>query len=67
MTVDVRVEIEDFTIAVIDGFCNGTGYGRKELINEILGDWAYKKHHEATIILRVAGNKPDDSDRRRHK
>lgn len=55
---ELRVELPDFTVAVLDGTCSASGSCRTELVNEILLQWATKKHREATIILRVAGDNP---------
>ena len=55
---ELRVELPDFTTAVLDGFCSATGKCRTELVKQILGDWAIQKHYESTIVLRVAGNNP---------
>jgi hypothetical protein len=62
---ELRVEIPLFTAAVLDGFCSATGVCRTELVNEILSDWAHREHHKATIILRVADDAKNLSERRK--
>jgi hypothetical protein len=62
---DVRVDLKEFTVAVLDGYCQGLGICRNKLINEILGDWAYQEHHKSRLVIRVAGDKPDVADDRR--
>ncbi len=49
-------------LAVIDGYCNGTGKDRTAVIREILGTWSKEKLHVATLICRVAGVNPMDAE-----
>lgn len=61
---ELRVELPEFTIAVLDGHCSANGACRTKLVTQILGDWAKDKYHEATIILRVAGSNPTLPDKK---
>ena len=45
-------------VSVLDGYCHGTGADRTHVMRGLLHDWAEKKLHEATVILRVAGRNP---------
>ncbi len=62
---EIRVEIPNDELAVLDGYCNATGESRTDVIREVLAAWSGRKLHEATIILRVAGRNPvtPESDR----
>jgi len=62
-TVELRAEMPRFIIDVLDGQCSATGECRSELVRCILGEWANQRHREAILILRVAGNKPAESDK----
>ena len=55
---ELRVELPESTVAVLDGHCSATGKCRTELTKEILGAWAAQKLHESTVICRVAGVNP---------
>ena len=59
---EIRVEVDDDELAVLDGFCSATGTGRTAVIRELLKAWSDKKLHEATLILRVAGRNPTLSE-----
>ncbi len=59
---EIRVEVDDEELAVLDGFCSATGTGRTAVIRELLKAWSDKKLHEATLILRVAGRNPTLSE-----
>jgi hypothetical protein len=62
-TVELRAEMPRFIIDVLDGQCAATGECRTELVRFILSEWANQRHHEATLILRVAGSNPTKSDK----
>ncbi len=61
-TTEVRFEIPLADLAVIDGYCNGTGKDRTKVIKEVLGDWSRDKLHVATVICRTAGVNPMQPD-----
>lgn len=64
---EVRVEVPNEDLSVLDGYCSATGKSRTDVIKSLLSDWSQRKLHEATIVLRVAGRNPvaPESDRRR--
>ncbi len=55
---EIRVEVPNDELAVLDGYCSATGKNRTDVIRSLLHQWADRKFHEATIILRVAGHNP---------
>lgn len=61
--VEIRVKVPRFAIDVLDGISMAAGSFRNELIAEILMDYAEKKHHEASLVLKLAGDNPRKLDR----
>jgi len=59
---EIRFEIDDQDMAVIDAYCSATGRCRTEVVREILGAWAEKKIHESMLVMRVAGRNPVRSE-----
>lgn len=55
---ELRIELPAAEVAVLDGYCQATGKSRSGVLRELLQTWSEQKHHEATVILRVAGHKP---------
>jgi hypothetical protein len=53
-------------VRVLDGYCHGSGRDRTGTMREILHEWAERKLHEATMIVRVAGGNPTPPDGGRH-
>lgn len=53
---EVRFEAKPEVLAILDGYCSARGKCRTAFINDLLEKWAKAKHHEATVILRVAGS-----------
>ena len=45
--------------AVLDGYCSAHGIKRTVVMRRILKEWSEKKHHEAIMVCRVAGSKPE--------
>lgn len=62
---EISFEVPASEAAVLDGYCNAHGIKRTTVFRRILREWSEKKHHEATVIVRVAGSKPvaPDADR----
>lgn len=60
---EIRFEAKPETVAVLDGYCSATGRCRTAFINALLEEWAQKKLHEASVVLR-AGGKPAGPDRK---
>lgn len=61
-TTELRFEMPVSELAVIDGYCNGTGKDRTKVVKEIIAAWSKEKLHVATVICRVAGVNPMDAD-----
>lgn len=59
---EIRVEVPNDELAVLDGYCSATSESRTDVIRELLAAWSEKKLHEATVILRVAGRNPVGSE-----
>lgn len=59
---EIRVEVPDDELAVLDGYCSATGTGRTAIIRALVKEWSDRKLHEATLILRVAGRNPTVSE-----
>ena len=55
---EIRVEVPDEHLAVLDGYCSATSESRTDVIKELLAEWSKRKLHEASVILRVAGRNP---------
>ena len=65
-TTEVRVQMPNDMLRVIDGYCNAKGMDRTTVIREVLGTWSEEKLHVATVICRVAGVNPMALDKGRH-
>lgn len=55
---EIRFEVDAAECSVLDGYCQGTGRNRTEVIREILAKWSGDQLHVATLICRVAGRNP---------
>jgi len=55
---EIRVEVPDEHLAVLDAYCSASSESRTDVIKELLAEWSKQKFHEATLILRVAGRNP---------
>ncbi len=55
---EVRFEVPSTELAVLDGFCSATGQDRTTVVRKVLREWSHRKHREARMIVRVAGDKP---------
>lgn len=62
---EIRIELPDDEVRVLDGYCSGTGKGRTDVIRSLLRDWSASKLHESIMVCRVAGVTPmaSESDR----
>ena len=59
---ELRVEVPNDELAVLDGYCSATSESRTDVIRSLLAQWSNRKLHEATVILRVAGRTPTPSE-----
>lgn len=57
-TVEVRLELDEARVRVLDGYCSATGKTRTDVIRGLLQEWSSRELHEATLICRVAGVNP---------
>ena len=57
-TTEISFELSAEEVAVLDGYASATGKKRTAVFRQILREWSEKKHHEAMMICRVAGDKP---------
>jgi len=62
---EIRFEIPDEDLAVLDGFCAADNSDRTTVIRSILSEWSKSKLREATLICRVAGINPLSPDGQR--
>ena len=60
-TTEISFEVSADEAAVLDGYCQAKSIKRTVLMRQLLRDWSAEKLHEATLIMRVAGSKPDHS------
>ena len=61
-TSEIRFDMPTEELSVLDGYVNAKGKCRTEVIRKILSDWSEAKRHEATLICRVAGINPVESE-----
>jgi len=66
MQTELRVQVQNEELSVLDGYCNATGKPRTEVIRALLKEWSDRKLHEATLICRVAGCNPTSLDKDRN-
>ena len=57
-TTELRVQLPAEEVSVLDGYCAGTGQDRTKVLRQILREWSDAKHHEAIMVVRVAGRNP---------
>lgn len=57
-TTEIRLEVPADEVGVLDGYCQATGKTRTAVLRSLLQEWSDRKHHEAKVILRVAGGHP---------
>lgn len=56
--VELRGMCPAMTVNVLDAVSLSKGQTRTELVNDILGDWAKAKVHEASLVSRVLNGNP---------
>lgn len=64
---EIRIEVPDDEVAVLDGYCAGSGKGRTDVMRSILRDWSAAKLHESIMVCRVAGVTPTPSESDRNQ
>ena len=60
-TTEISFEIPACEASVLDGYCAARGIKRTVVMRRLLKEWSDEKWHEATLIMRVAGIKPEAS------
>jgi hypothetical protein len=58
---EISFECTAAETAVLDAYCVAHGIKRTQVMRQLLKDWSDKTWHQATLIVRVAGNKPDSA------
>lgn len=64
-TTELRVDIPKEIMGVIDAHWMarpGAKASRNEVVNEILKEWAGKRWHEASLVLKLVPCNPDSSE-----
>ena len=56
---EISFEVSPDEVAVLDGYCSAKNIKRTTVFRQLLKDWSAEQLHVATLILRVAGNKPE--------
>jgi hypothetical protein len=52
---ELRQDISEKAAAVLDAESYRTGQTKQDIVRKILDDWADRKIHEASIVMRFAG------------
>ena len=55
---EIRCELTNDEMGVIDGFVSATRSNRTDVISRILSEWSQKKLHESILVCRAAGVNP---------
>jgi hypothetical protein len=66
-STEIRFELPSGDLAVLDGYCNGTGKDRTKVLKEIIASWSAEKLHVSMIVCRVAGVNPQSPEFKRHE
>lgn len=66
-TTEISFEVPAEEAAVIDGYCSAKGIKRTQVMRQLLRQWSEEQHHVATVIVRVAGVKPDSTGGNRNE
>ena len=59
---EIRFEVEASECSVLDGYCQATGKDRSKVIRELIEKWSAETLHVSTLVCRVAGRNPFDSE-----
>lgn len=59
---ELRQQAPRLVIDVLDAVSQARGLTRTDLVNELLGEWAARQLHEASLIHRVTRGNPDVAD-----
>lgn len=61
-TTELRGECPHWVVNVLDAVSMSNNETRTALVNRLLGEWATKKVHEASLIAKLAGINPTTSE-----
>ena len=61
--VELRGDCPRDVVDVIDALSGARRQSRMQLVNEILGEWARMRVHEANVVQRVTRSNPELSER----
>ena len=61
-TTEIRLELPVHECSVLDGYVQATNKTRTQVLRDVLRLWSDAKFHEATLIMRVAGRNPTQSE-----
>jgi hypothetical protein len=59
---EIRFEVEASECSVLDGYCQATGKDRTRVIRELLEKWSVETLHVSTLVCRVSGRNPFESE-----
>lgn len=63
--VELRGDCPGSIVQVLDAVSLARGISRTALVNEVLGRWADKVRHEASLVARIAGLNPPQPEAER--
>jgi len=65
--VELRGDCPSSTVAVLDAVSAHLKISRTKLVNRVLGEWAERKVHESSLVMRLAADHPAlmESNRKR--
>jgi len=58
-TTEISFEVSADEASVIDGYCSAKNIKRTVVMRQLLREWSAEQLHVATLIMRVAGGKPE--------
>lgn len=63
---EIRFEVEQDDVAVLDGYCQGGGLDRATVMRRILREWSERVLHQSMVVCRTTGRNPFATERRRN-
>ena len=55
---ELRLDVDETDMAVLDGYVMATGTSKDEVIRKLLKQWSDSKMHEAIVICRITRVNP---------
>lgn len=62
---EIRVDIPDDALAILDGHCSAYGIGRTDIVKQLIKEWSDEQLHAAIKVCRAAGINPLTSEPQR--